>query len=219
MRAPSSQYGAKGGSMKTIKLIVALAASILAAACSTGGPRSNESIQIAESGSSYRLSVPVSQLTLTLPRGSWSRKDKSALGGGTANPRYFYFEDAKEESLILSGWFEPDRLFSGSASKQWEKDAAGLKKTKLPQPVNVGFEKIAGWDTVLYDQVFSGVVSSHVRAHWVQAGTWIDIHISTTTDGTSAENRKKLRAVLRSISVVEKGSGCPNGRCSALNAL
>jgi len=202
--------------MKTIKLIVALAASTLAAACTTtGGPRSNESLEITQTKAEYRLSVPVSQLTLTLPRGNWSRKDKSALGGGTANPRYFYFEDAKEESLILSGWFEPDRLFSGSASKQWQKDAAGLKKASLPQPVNVSFEKIGGWDTVLYDQVFSGVVSSHVRAHWVQAGTWIDIHISTTTDGTSAENRKKLRAVLRGTSVVEKGSGCPTGRCSA----
>jgi len=129
--------------MKTTKLIVAVAASFLAAACSTsGGPRGNESIEIAETKSAYRLSVPVSQLSLTLPRGNWSRRDKSALGGGTTNPRYFYFEDAKEESLILSGWFEPDRLFSGSASKQWQKDAAGLKKTSLPQPVNVAFEKI-----------------------------------------------------------------------------
>ena len=202
--------------MRTTNLVVALAVSVLATACSTtGGPRSNESIEISETKTAYRLSVPVSQLTLTLPRGNWSRKDKSAMGGGTANPRYFYFEDAKEESLILSGWFEPDRLFSGSATKQWELDAAGLKKTKLPQPVNVSFEKIAGWDTVLYDQVFSGVVSSHMRAHWVQAGTWIDIHISTTTGDSSGENRKKLRSVLRGISVVEKGNGCPNARCSA----
>ena len=202
--------------MRTTKLLVALAASVLAAACSTsGGPRSNESIEITETKSAYRLSVPLSQLALTLPRGNWSRKDKSALGGGTANPRYFYFEDAKEESLILSGWFEPDRLFSGSATKQWEKDAAGLKKASLPQPMNVSFEKIAGWDTVLYDQIFSGIVSSHMRAHWVQAGTWIDIHISTTTSDSSIENRKKLRSLLRGISVVEKGSGCPNARCSA----
>jgi len=205
--------------MRTTNLMVAVAAAVLAAGCATsGGPRSNESIEITETKSAYRLSVPVSQLALTLPRGNWSRKDKSALGGGTANPRYFYFEDAKEESLILSGWFEPDRLFSGSAAKQWERDAAGLKRTKLPQPVNVAFEKIGGWDTVLYDQVFSGAVSSHLRAHWVQAGTWIDIHISTTSDSSSAENRKKLRALLRGISVVEKGSGCPSARCSAQRA-
>src|SRR6266849_4992765 len=122
--------------MKT-KLIVALATSFLATACSTGGPRPKEAIEITETGGAYRLSVPVSELTMTLPRGNWFRKDKSALGGGTANPRYFYFEDAKEESLILSGWFEPDRLFNGSAAKQWEKDAATLKKTNVPPPVNV----------------------------------------------------------------------------------
>jgi hypothetical protein len=202
--------------MRTTNLIAAAVASLLAAACSTsGGLPANESIEIADTGSAYRLSVPVSQVTLTLPRGNWSRRDKSALGGGTANPRYFYFEDGKEESLILSGWFEPDRLFSGSAAKQWEKDAAGLKKASLPKPVNVSFEKIGGWDTVLYDQMFSGVVSSHIRAHWVQAGTWIDIHLSTTTYSSSAENRKKLRAVLRGISVSAKGNGCPNARCSA----
>ena len=197
------------------RLILAAAMLLAAAACSTPGPRSTEAIQISETKSAYQLSVPVSQLAMTLPRGSWSRKDKSALGGGTSNPRYFYFEDEKEESLILSGWFEPDRLFSGSAAKQWEKDLPGLKKAKLPPPINVVFERVGGWDTVMYDQVFSGIVSSHMRAHWVQAGTWIDLHLSTTTDRSSAENRKKLKAVLRAIAVTEKGNGCKNALCSA----
>jgi hypothetical protein len=185
------------------KLLIAVAASILAA-CSTPGPRSNEALEIIESSSAYRLSVPVSELTLSFPRGNWSRQDKSALGAGTANPRYFYFEDANEESLILSGWFEPERLFSGSAAKQWQKDAAALKKTPAPEPVNVTFEKVGGWDTVMYDHLMGKVVSSHVRAHWVQAGTWIDIHISTTTYRSSAENRKKLKSLLRAITVAEK---------------
>ena len=187
-----------------IKLVLVAAVLLLADACSTA-PRSNEAIQITETRNGYSLSVPVSQLTMTLPRGNWLRKDQSKLGGGASHPRYFYFEDGKEESLILSGWFEPDRLFSGSASQQWEKDLPGLKKAKLPAPGNVVFERIAGWDTVTYDQVFSGIVSSHLRAHWVQAGTWIDLHLSTTTQASSAENRKKLKALLRSISVLDKG--------------
>jgi len=194
------------------KLILAAAVLALAGACSTPSPRSNEAIQISESSTAYKLSVPVSQLAMTLPKGDWSRKDKSALGGGTSTPRYFYFEDQKEESLILSGWFEPDRLFSGSAAKQWEKDLPGLKKAKLPPPVNIAFERIAGWDAVMYDQVFSGIVSSHVRAHWVQAGTWIDLHLSTTTERSSAENRKKLKALLRTISVTEKGNAAETAR-------
>ena len=200
--------------MKT-KLILVAAALLLAGACSTPAPRSNEALQVSETSSAYKLSVPVSQLAMTLPRGNWSHKDKSPLGGGTSNPRYFYFEDQKEESLILSGWFEPDRLFTGSAAKQWEKDLPGLKKAKLPPPVNIAFERVGGWDTVMYDQVFSGIVSSHMRAHWVQAGTWIDLHLSTTSERSSAENRRKLKALVRAISVTEKGNGCKNALCSA----
>jgi len=204
--------------MKT-KLIAALSLFVASACSTTPGTRSNEVIEITQTGNTYRLSVPVSQLTMTLPRGGWFRKDKSSLGGGTANPRYFYFVDEKEESLILSGWFEPDRLYGGSAAKQWEQDLPGLKKNNLPQPVNVSFEKIGRWDTVMYDHMFPKAVSSHMRAHWVQAGTWIEIHLSTTTPRASAENRKKLRAVLRSIAVAEKGRACTNADCSALPSL
>jgi hypothetical protein len=187
------------------KRALAFAIALLAAACSTStAPRSDEAIQISESGKVFTLSVPVSQLTMTLPKGNWFRKDKSALGGGTVNPRYFYFEDANEESLILSGWFEPDRLYSGSAAKQWTKDAAALKKTPAPDPVNVSYEKIGGWDTVMYDHMLDQVVSSHMRAHWVQAGTWIELHLSTTTRQASAENRRKLKSLLRAISVAQK---------------
>jgi len=187
------------------KRALAFAIALLAAACSTStAPRSDEAIQISESGKVFTLSVPVSQLTMTLPKGNWFRKDKSALGGGTVNPRYFYFEDANEESLILSGWFEPDRLYSGSAAKQWTKDAAVLKKTPAPDPVNVSYEKIGGWDTVMYDHMLDQVVSSHMRAHWVQAGTWIELHLSTTTRQASAENRRKLKSLLRAISVAQK---------------
>ena len=64
----------------------------------------------------------------------------------------------------------------------------------------------------MYDQVFSGIVSSHVRAHWVQAGTWIDLHLSTTTERSSAENRKKLKELLRTISVTEKGNAAETAR-------
>ena len=83
--------------------ILITAVLFLGGACSTPAPRSTEAIQISETKSAYQLSVPVSQLAMTLPRGDWSRKDRSALGDGTRNPRYFYFEDEKEESLILSG--------------------------------------------------------------------------------------------------------------------
>jgi hypothetical protein len=36
-------------------------------------------------------------------------------------------------------------------------------------------------DAVMYDHVMGNAVSSHVRACWVQAGTWIGLHLSTNT--------------------------------------
>lgn len=177
----------------------------LAGACSTPGGGSTDRIEITAANDAYRLSVPVSQLTMTLPKGNWSRKDKSAMGGGTASPRYFYFEDSKEESLILSGWFEPDSRFEG-VPKYWEQGRQSFKKQGLPEPVDVSFEKLGGWDTVMYDHNFGKVVNTHLRAHWVQSGTWIDLHLSTTTYGSSADNRKKLRSLLRGISIAKRAS-------------
>jgi len=175
----------------------------LVGACSTPGGGPSDRIEITAADHGYMLSVPASRLTMTLPKGNWSRKQKD-IGGGTSNPRYFYFEDGKEESLILSGWFEPDGRFEGVPA-YWEKGKKAFKERGLPEPVNVSFEKLGGWDTVMYDQNFGKIVSTHMRAHWVQSGTWIDLHLSTTTNGPSADNRKKLRSLLRGISISEKG--------------
>ena len=166
----------------------------------------DESIEISEVNGSYHLSVPVSRLTMTMAKSNWSPKDKSSLGGATQNPRYFYFEDEKEASQIMSGWFEQDHLFRGVPAL-WEQDTKSWKKVGLPEPINVSFEKFGGWDTVMYDHVFGNALSSHVRAHWVRSGTWIDVHISTTTNNSSAENRAKLKALLSDISVSEKADG------------
>jgi hypothetical protein len=192
--------------MRVIQKSLLVATLLIVSGCSaTGGTRPGESIEIRETGDSYSLSVPVSRLTMTLPRGNWSPVAKS-IGGSTNNPRYFYFEDKKEASLILSGWFEPARLFTG-VRDHWGKDTQSWKKQGLPEPVNVSFEKVGGWDTVMYDHNFGKTVSSHLRAHWVQSGTWIDLHFSTTTFRSSAENRKRLRSLLRDVSIAEKGGG------------
>ena len=111
---------------------------LLVSVCSvTWGAPPNESIEIREAGDRYSLSVPVSRLMMTLPKNNWSPKVKS-IGGGTNNPRYFYFADQREASLLLSGWFEPDRLFTG-VRQLWEKDTQSWKKRGLPEPVNISF--------------------------------------------------------------------------------
>ena len=60
----------------------------------------------------------------------------------------------------------------------------------MPQPREVAFERIGNWDTVFYDMGSPAGTNSHVRAHWVQAETWIDVHISVTTTGTAAANQR-----------------------------
>src|SRR5262245_43922534 len=190
-------------------LLVAMLLSVYGCAdtgTGAGGTRASQSIEIKEADGGYTLSVSVSRLTMTLPRGNWASVDKN-IGGSTSNPRYFYFEDRKEASLILSGWFEPDRLFKGTR-ENWDRDTQAWKKQGLPEPVNVSFEKLGRWDAVWYDHYLGkAVVSSHLRAHWVQAGTWIDVHLSTTNNKSSAENRKRLKSLLEGISITEKSGG------------
>jgi hypothetical protein len=109
--------------------LVAAMLFLVSAPFTAEGAPPTDRIQIDETDDSYRLSVPISQLAMTLPKGNWSLKDRSK-GGGTSNPRYFYFED-KEASLMLSGWFEPERLFIG-VRKLWEQNTRNMKKSGLP---------------------------------------------------------------------------------------
>ena len=75
----------------------------------------------------------------------------------------------------------------------------------LPKPRNALFVKFDHWDAIVFDLDIQGVTNSHIRAHWLQAGTWIDIHLSITTDKSSDDARSQLEALLKTIAVTEKG--------------
>jgi hypothetical protein len=49
-----------------------------------------------------------------------------------------------------------------------------------------------------------GGAMANVRAERVQAGTWIDLHLSTASTRPSATLRAELLAALRQVEVVEK---------------
>lgn len=180
-----------------------IAALIMIGACATPGgpgPSPSERIRILETNGRYIFSVPVSQLLMTMPKRGWSLKNND-IGGSTSNPRYFYFENGAEHA-ILSGWFEPDRLFT-SVKQLWEEESGKRQKGSLPAAANVTYEQLGGWDTVMYDYVMGELTSSHIRGHWVQSGTWIDLHISIT-DKSATENRKKLKTLLKEVKVADK---------------
>jgi hypothetical protein len=189
-------------------LVRLLAASLLilpmeASAQEAPAAPAEETIQIAETQDGFELTVPVSRLAMTIPKGGLAQGKKPEVGGGTDSPRYFIFEDAAER-LFISGWFEPQDRFPG-IQEFWNDETSDWSQRNLPAPQNVSFLKSDGWEVIAYDLPGpGGINNSHVRAHWLQAGTWIDIHLSVTSDRPNAELREKLLTLLKGVRVREK---------------
>ena len=64
--------------------------------------------------------------------------------------------------------------------------------------------RYSDWEAVIYDIETPFGSNSNIRANWVQAGTWIDLHLSITSNRPPAENRAKLKSVLKSVRVRQK---------------
>jgi hypothetical protein len=159
-------------------------------------------LQIAKLDTTYELSVPISKLTMTVPRGQLVQTP----GGGGNHPRYFSFSDG---ALNVSGWFEPAGQYRGM-NAFWENETRAWKTRGLPEPRNVQFAKFSNWEAVLYDIDLSAAgnasaaSNTHIRAHWIQDGTWIDLHLSLTASAPVAEVRARLQAFLETVQVKEK---------------
>ena len=44
----------------------------------------------------------------------------------------------------------------------------------------------------------------HIRAHWLQAGTWIDLHLSMESELSKKESEQALETLLSQIRVSTK---------------
>jgi hypothetical protein len=158
-------------------------------------------VSIKEMSDVYELNVPSNKLVLTIPKGEFVRNE-SNMGGSTTSPRYFYFED-NTTSIVISGWFEDEKKFPG-VEKYWENNKNAWMNGGLLSPQNVSFDKIGNWDVIFYELQVSRFTSYYIMAHWVQAGTWIDLHISITPYTPSAESKSKIIELLKAITVKEK---------------
>ncbi|MFT3734671.1 MAG: hypothetical protein QM776_06575 [Rhodocyclaceae bacterium] len=163
-----------------------------------------DAIAITASSDAYTVTVPLSRLEMVLPR---SGLVQNGPAGGAGNPRYFSFNDPSR-GLVLSGWFEPATAYKGVAAF-WESELAGLRRSPLPAPTDVSIERAGSWDAIYYQQPLPEGLklkgsSAHLRAQWVQAGTWIDLHLSNTTPEAYATNRAALEDFLKIIIVREK---------------
>jgi hypothetical protein len=159
---------------------------------------SSQRLQVTEKDGVYELSVPVSRLSLAIPKGQL-RPSKSSADAG--NPRYFIFEDQKL-SLIISGWFEPEQSFTGMDAF-WTGEQRSLTQNGI-QIQNITREQIGSWQVVLYDIPLPGGRSFNMRAECVQAGTWIDLHLSVSGKQADADGQKLLRDTLGAIQVREQ---------------
>jgi hypothetical protein len=159
---------------------------------------SSQRLQVTEKEGGYDLSVPVSLLSLTIPKGQLL---PSKSGADAGNPRYFLFED-KNLSLIISGWFEPEQSFNGMDAF-WAGEQKSLTQNGI-QIQNIKREQIGSWQVVLYDIKLPGGRSFNMRAECVHAGTWVDLHLSVTGNQSDAEGQKILRDTLGAIQVLDQ---------------
>jgi hypothetical protein len=179
------------------RLVVAVGAAVILLGCQLPATK-RDRIHIQEERNVFGLYVPASDLVMVFPKGDLSPQD-AKTGGSASSPRYFLFGNSSG-SLIVSGWFEPASRFT-SAKQVWETDTAAWKEQSRPEPREIRFEKIGGWDGVIYTTSIGPVARRHIRAHWVQDGTWIDLHISV---GIEAEQRG--RDFLSTIQIVNSRS-------------
>jgi hypothetical protein len=156
------------------------------------------SIRVEVVNQGYQLSVAASRLVMTIPRGGL----KKAPGEAGGSPTYFHLVD-EGQGISVSGWFAPAQGFPGTR-KFWEAETKQWSSHGIPDPREVSFTKVGDWDAILYDMPIPSATNSHVRAHWLQAGTWIDLHMSLTSMRPSAESRATLLTLLKAVRVKQK---------------
>ena len=92
--------------MRWISLATMLVTVIGSASASASG--SEESIAIAEHEQFIDITVPLSKLTIRLPKGDFKQDLPPARSGATENPRYFAFAD-EARGVKLLGWFRASK--------------------------------------------------------------------------------------------------------------
>jgi hypothetical protein len=173
-------------------VLVPVSALILLSTAASGQQSSDSvTLKITQEAANYVLTVPVSRLVMTIPKGAL-QVQRGAASGAASSPRYFLLED-QSGPLVISGWFESADGFSDIKSF-WRKETAAWKRQGLPKPRDVTFEHIGTWNAILYDLPLPDATNTHIRAHWVQSGTWIDIHLSLTGPARQAGLRETLPA-------------------------
>jgi hypothetical protein len=165
------------------------------AGAGSGGAR-RDAVVVSELPTEFKVTVPVSRLVMHIPKGRLHPAKSTLESGSTVSRRYFMLSD--QEGLVVSGWFEPQEEFPG-LEKYWDQKMAVW--SELPKPQRVSFGKTGKWNTVTWFVPSPAGSSANISAHWVEAGTWIDVHLSILSKAPEAEAVAKLALLLAQIEV------------------
>jgi hypothetical protein len=162
------------------------------AACAT------EQVEVVPANDDYLISTIGSKLALHVPKGELvpQTRDES---GNRYPPHYFYLDD-RARGLILSGWFETADRWAGV--DDWLRQVTRSDAEKgLPPRMDLRVSKDRGADVVEYhlEGNFGGRTNCHLVAHWVDEGTWIEMHASLTAKLSLADNQAQLEQFFQSI--------------------
>jgi hypothetical protein len=145
----------------------------------------------------FEFTVPESRVVLrvSLPG---LRRDPDPGNG----PGYFSLS-RREPQLILSGWLEPASRYRG-LDVFWEEERRSPAYDGPGAPTRVEKVKVGPWEVIAFDVPVPGGTSAHLRAERVEAGSWIDLHLSITAARPAPALRDELLAALRTVEVVQK---------------
>lgn len=152
-----------------------------------------------------RSEVP---FTFTVPQSRVLVKisDSSLLPDATASAKPNYFKLTRRDPLlIVSGWLEPAQRYRG-LNAFWQGESRSPAYAGPLAPVRVEMLREGAWEVVAFDVSVPGATQSNLRAERIEAGTWIDLHLSTMGHGAtpSTKLRAELLAVLRQVQVLQK---------------
>jgi hypothetical protein len=152
---------------------------------------------LAQADGPFTFTVPQSKVIVKLSDTSL-RPDP----GEPSRPGYFKAM-RREPQLIVSGWLEPAARYKGIQAF-WEGESKSPAFAGPLAPTRIEMSQKGAWEVVAYDVVLGGITSAHLRAERVQAGTWIDLHLSTTSTRPAATLRAELMTALGQVEIVEK---------------
>jgi hypothetical protein len=158
-------------------------------------------IQIKKNNQGTLIGNEKSKVKLLIPSKN-IREVKEQRERSQNNPGYFYFVDSKT-NLNISGWFEPAEKFMYDGSMEFW--ASEYKKDNV---LNPEFRKNEVWEVFIYDipvpGEFTDVCSAHMRAHFLQDGIWIDLHLSITARKSSSILHDELATYIKTLQIVKQ---------------